>query len=252
MAKQQKSIIEIMKERIKGAGRSKKDLFYLKPDTKKRVRFLNDMEEAVRIVFHDKWGEVNTPCLKQYDQECPYCDRTDVKTRDHFAWSVYCYDDKAVQIFMFKANENTPVPALIAMYEAYGTIRDRDYVIARTGERFDTTYSVVPMDKAEFKKKKSVKPLSEDEILEKVRAAFASDLEDEDLDDEDIDDDSDDVDEDEELDDEDEEDEDEDEDDDDDEEEDDDDEDEEEDKLMLKKKNKVHNKHNKKHKKTRK
>lgn len=245
MAKQQRSIIEIMKERIKGAGRNKKDLFYLKPDTKKRVRFLNDMEEAVRIVFHDKWGEVNTPCLVQYDQECPFCDRKDVRTRDHFAWSVYCYDDKAVQIFMFKANENTPVPALIAMYESYGTICDRDYVIARTGERFDTTYSVVPMDRAGFKKK-SAKPLSEDEILDKVKAAFAVDLEDEDVD-EDDDEDFDDVNEDDDEDSEEEKEEDQDDEDEDDEDDEDDDEDEEKkEKKPKRKKGSAVGKHNRK------
>src|SRR5690554_4476012 len=90
------SIIQVIKDRIKNSGSGKQGIFYLRADTKKRIRFLADLDDAVKVVFHDKWGEVNTPCLKHYGKSCKYCKRDDIRTRDNFAWPVYSYDDKKV------------------------------------------------------------------------------------------------------------------------------------------------------------
>jgi hypothetical protein len=57
------------------------------------------------------------------------------------------------------------------MYEAYGTLTDRDYVITQNGKGTNKTFSVVPMDKVKFKNTK-VKPFSESKILSMLDKAY--------------------------------------------------------------------------------
>ena len=177
-------MLDLLKDRIKKSGQSREGSFYLKADTKKRVRFLTDLEEAIVVTMHDKWGEVNVPCLKYYGMDCPYCEREDIRTKENFVWSVYSYDDKKVQMFMFKASQNSPVPHLINLYETVGTIMDRDIVVSRVGERLDTQYSIVSMDKKKFKGKDKIKSFTEKQVFEKLKKIFEVDEEDEFEDDE--------------------------------------------------------------------
>lgn len=168
MGEKAKSLVESMKERINRSGNGKSVTFYLKKDGKCRIRFLQDMEEGMKVQYHDKFGEFSHPCLSYYGKPCPNCKNKDARHIDNFVWSVWNYETKRVELFMYKASKASPIPALISMYETYGTICDRDYVIQRNGEGFDTTYSVVPMDKKKFKgdeqpfsKKKTLKLLLE-------------------------------------------------------------------------------------------
>lgn len=152
MAKEKaKSLVDVMKERISNSGKSKGSIFYVKKDGKIRVRFLQDMEEGMMVTFHDKWKEFNHPCLSYYGKECPNCKNSEARTSENYIWSVYNYETKQVELFIYKANKCSPIPSLISMYESYGTICDRDYVIQKHGEGTDTNYSVVPMDKKAFK-----------------------------------------------------------------------------------------------------
>jgi len=147
-------LIKKMKEQIKKTGERRKNIFYLSDGKKKRVRFLDDLEDAIEVPFHDKWGELQPlPCLKIYGKKCGFCKIEDVRTKTNYIWNVYDYKDGKTSLFMFKAHEITPIPKLIAMYENYGTLLDRDYVVSRSGERFDTSYQVVPLDKKKFAKK---------------------------------------------------------------------------------------------------
>ena len=75
---------------------------------------------------------------------------------------------------MFPVNNCTPIPALMAMYENYGTICDRDYVISVSGKQQNKTFSVVPMDKVKFRNEKA-KPFSEKAILKMLDNAFPCD-----------------------------------------------------------------------------
>ena len=84
---------------------------------------------------------------------------------------------------MFPVNNCSPIPALMAMYENYGTITDRDYVISVSGKQQNKTFSVVPMDKVKFRNAKA-KPYSEKAILKMLDKAFPCDDEDDDDDDE--------------------------------------------------------------------
>lgn len=188
-----KSLIDLMRERIKSQGQSKGDILFIKAGEKKRIRFLKEMDEGERVVFHDKWGEVNTPCIRHYGKPCKYDKMDDVRTRDNFVWPVYDYEQKKVVLFMFKANDKTPIPALIGMYDAYGTVLDRDYVISRQGEKFETSYTVVPMDK-ESLKLKGIKVPTKKQMFDQIWSAFGSaedlaDEEEEEAEEEDTDDD---------------------------------------------------------------
>jgi len=72
----------------------------------------------------------------------------------------------------------------MAMYENYGTICDRDYVISVSGKQTSKTFSVVPMDKVKFRNEKA-KPYAEKAILKMLDKAFPCDEAEDDEDDED-------------------------------------------------------------------
>lgn len=170
MAERAKSLVDLMKDRISNTGGKKSSFFYLRADKKVRIRFLQDLEDGVQITFHDKWGEFNHPCLSYYGKSCPNCDNSEARTADNFAWSVWNYESKKVEVLMFKANRSSPIPSLVSMYENYGTILDRDFVIERKGSGIETAYSVIPIDKAAFKG--TAKPLTKKKILELAFEAF--------------------------------------------------------------------------------
>ena len=99
-------------------------------------------------------------------------------------WSVWNYETNEVQLFMFPVNNCSPIPALMAMYDNYSTITDRDYVISVSGKQQNKTYSVVPMDKVRFRNEKA-KPFSEKAILKMLDKAYPCDAVSSDDDDED-------------------------------------------------------------------
>lgn len=168
-------LVNSIKNDVKKAGANKGKFIYFREGQKQRVRFLTDMDDGMEIVFHDNYNEgINVPCQEIFDRECPYCGDDNVRTRSQYAWSVYNYETKEVQVFMFPVNNCSPIPALMAMYENYGTLTDRDYVISVSGKGPDKSYSVVPMDKVKFRNDKA-KPLAEKAILKMLDKAFPYD-----------------------------------------------------------------------------
>lgn len=164
-----------LKNDVKKAGTNKGKFIYFREGQKQRIRFLVDMDDGMEIVFHDSFERgINVPCQEIFGRECPYCDDEDLRTRSQYAWPVYNYETKEVQIFMFPVNNCSPIPALMAMYENYGTITDRDYVISVSGKQQNKTFSVVPMDKVKFRNEKA-KALSEKKMLSMLDKAFPFD-----------------------------------------------------------------------------
>ncbi len=178
-------LVDKIKGDVKKAGTNKSKFIYFREGVKQRVRFLVDMDDGIEIVFHDSFERnINVPCQEIFGRDCPYCEEEGLRTRSMYAWPVYNYETKEVQIFMFAVNNCSPVPALMAMYETYGTICDRDYVISVSGRQQNKTYSVVPMDKVKFRNEKA-KPLSEKAILKLVDKAYpCDDVDDDDEEDE--------------------------------------------------------------------
>lgn len=178
-------LVDKIKNDVKKSGQNKGKFIYFREGTKSRVRFLTDMDDGMEVLFHDSFeAGINVPCQEIFGRDCPYCDEEGLRTRSQYIWSVYDYESKEVKLFMFPVNNCSPIPSLMAMYENYGTITDRDYVISVSGKGTTKTYSVVPMDKVKFRNEKA-KALSEKTILKLLDKAFPCDDVDDDEDDED-------------------------------------------------------------------
>lgn len=179
-------LVDKIKADVKKSGQNKGKFIYFREGQKQRVRFLTDMDDGMEVTFHDSFEQgVNVPCQELFGKDCPYCDDDSLRTRSQYIWSVYNYETKEVQLFMFPVNNCSPIPALMAMYENYGTICDRDYVISVSGKQQNKTFSVVPMDKVKFRNEKA-KPLAEKAALRMIDKAWpCEEAKDDDLDDED-------------------------------------------------------------------
>ena len=183
-------LLDKMKQEAAKSGASKGKFMYFRPDEKKRVRFLQELDDGLEIPFHDNYEKgVNVPCQEVFGKDCPYCEDEDLRTRSQFAFSVYDYDAKEVKILMQAVNQCSAIPALVNMAETYGTITDRDYVISVSGKMQNKTFSVVPMDKVKFRNEKA-KAYSEKSILKMLDKAFPCDATEDNDDDEDDDDDT--------------------------------------------------------------
>lgn len=176
-------LVDKIKADVKKSGQNKGKFIYFREGQKQRIRFLTDMDDGMEVTFHDSFERsINVPCQELFGRSCPYCEEESLRTRSQYIWSVYNYDTKEVQLFMFPVNNCSPIPALMAMYENYGTITDRDYVISVSGKQQSKTFSVVPMDKVKFRNDKA-KPFSEKAILKMLDKAFPCDEVDDDDDD---------------------------------------------------------------------
>lgn len=166
------SILDQLKADVKKAGSNKSKFIYFREGEKRRIRFLNDMEDAVVITMHNNFEKgINAPCRKHFGKACPLCDDEDMRTRDNYVWSVWDYDSNEVKLFMFAVNRCSPIPALMAMYENFGTLCDRDYIVNVQGRQLDKTYSVINMDKQKFRNAKA-KPYTEKQIIKMLDQAF--------------------------------------------------------------------------------
>lgn len=173
-------LVDKIKADAKKSGQNKGKFVYFREGQKVRIRFLTDMDDGMEVTFHDSFERgINVPCQEHFGKSCPYCEEEGLRTRSQYVWSVYNYETKEVQLFMFAVNNCSPIPALMAMYENYGTITDRDYVISVSGKQQNKTFSVVPMDKVKFRNEKA-KAYSEKAILKMLDKAFPCDDSDED------------------------------------------------------------------------
>ena len=168
-------LLEDIKREAAKSGANRGKIFYLKDGQKARIRFLDDMDEGMELTFHDSYEKgINVPCQELFGRECDYCDDEELRTRKLYAWSIYDYESKQVKVMLYAVNNCTPVGAMMAMYETYGTITDRDYVFSVSGKGSDKTFTVVPMDKNKFRNAK-VKALSDDAILDIIDKAYPTD-----------------------------------------------------------------------------
>lgn len=166
-------LLDDIKTQVKKSGTNKGKFIYFRPDTKVRIRFLSDLEDGLKIDFHDSFQKgVNTPCQEAFGRVCKFCGDEELRTRTQYCWSVWDHEAKEVKLFMFPVSSASPVPPLVAMYETYGTLLDRDYVITKNGSGPGLTFSVVPMDKAKFANSKA-KAFTQSAILKMIDKAFS-------------------------------------------------------------------------------
>ncbi len=167
-------LLDKIKSDAKKSGSNKAKIFYVREGEKKRIRFLDDMDEGLEIVFHDSYeAGINQPCGETFGRDCELCESEDVRTRSLYAWSVWDYDAAEVKVFLFAINNCSPLPVLVALFDNYGTITDRDYVVSTTGKQQNKSYSVIPMDKNKFRNEKA-KPLTKKALLQILDKAFPS------------------------------------------------------------------------------
>ena len=165
-------LLSKIKNDVAKSGSNKAKIIYFREGQKRRIRFLQDMDDGMEITIHDSFEKgVTVVCRETFGESCEFCDDDDLRTRSFYIWSVYDYDDNEVKLFMFPVNRCSPIPSLMAMYENYGTLLDRDYVITVQGKQVNKTYGIIPMDKAKFRNQK-VKPYSEKKVLEIVLKAY--------------------------------------------------------------------------------
>lgn len=165
-------LLDSIKNDVKKSGQNKGKFIYFREGQKVRIRFLQDMDDGLELLWHDSYEQgINLPCQETFGRECEYCDDATLRTRKQYCWSVWNYEANEVQLFMFAVNNCSPIPSLVAMYENYGTLMDRDYVISVSGKQQNKTFSVVPMDKCKFRNEKA-KPLARKTVLKMIDKAW--------------------------------------------------------------------------------
>ena len=168
-------LVDKIKKDVQKSGGTRSKFTYIRDGQKVRVRFLTDMDDGIEVVFHDSFERgINVPCRETFGKDCPYCGDEDLRTRSQYIWSVWNYDTKQVELFMFRVNNCSPIPALMAMYENYGTIVDRDYIVSCSGKQTNKSFTVIPMDKVKFRNSKA-KAFSKSAILKMIDKAYPDD-----------------------------------------------------------------------------
>ena len=93
-------LISSMKDRIKNSGSSRKEIFYVGADSKRRIRFLQELDTGYEFKFHSHWNRgVNALCGDHYNVDCPYCADTDedMKEVTHHAVAVQLHGEPRVE-----------------------------------------------------------------------------------------------------------------------------------------------------------
>ena len=169
------SLLDDIKGAVRKSGTNKGKLLYFKPGVKVRIRFLQDMEGGFKLPFHDSFAlGINVICQEVLGKICKHCDNDELRHRDQYAWSVWDYEAKEVKILLAAVNNCSPIPSIVGLYDSYGTLTDRDYVITKQGSGTTASFTVVPMDKVRFKNPKA-KPFSESKMLSILDKAFPED-----------------------------------------------------------------------------
>ena len=168
-------LLNKIKKDVKNSGGSKGKFMYWRDGDKQRIRFLQEIDDGMDVTFYDSFTEnVNIPDQTLYGRDMDAYQDIDLRERSQYIWSVWDYENKEVKLFMFPVNNFTPIPALMAMYENYGTLTDRDYVISQNGKGMSKSFSVIPMDKNKFRNDKA-KPYSEQKVMDLLDKAWPAD-----------------------------------------------------------------------------
>lgn len=178
-------LIDSMKERIKNSGVNKKEVFYIAADSKRRIRFLQELDSGYEFKFHSHWNKgINALCAETYGKPCPYCNDSDEEMKEitNYAFSVFDYDSNDVKILLYKATGLTPLPAFIDFFDEYGTIMDRDYTIKKSGKGMSGNITVLPGERTTFRNAKA-KPYTKNQIVKILQKAFPINEDDYEIDD---------------------------------------------------------------------
>ena len=170
------NLVQLMKQKIAQSGGSRSKVLYFKPDTAKRIRFLQELDTGEEFLFHSDFNnKVYELCKDPEDHEdCPLCQQG-VTLKSEYCWSVWDYDANEVRIFKSRVTSQSAAPALISMYDEFGTIMDRDYKIKKVGTGQSSSFTVLPLEKEKFRIK--AKPFNRAEMLDILTKAYTTDQE---------------------------------------------------------------------------
>lgn len=166
------SLLNEIKSEARKSGGSLGKIFFVKDGEKRRVRFLTDFEDVVKIPWLNCYDKnINCPNPTWYGKPNPYKNVEGIKEDTMYCWQVYDYDSNSVKPFLYKANNCSPVYGITNTFETFGTLLDRDLVIFCDGKGSDRSMTVTNQDKAKFRQ--PVKKLSKQRLTELVVDAYA-------------------------------------------------------------------------------
>jgi hypothetical protein len=166
------NIVETIRKALTegGTGSSMpQEILFVKSDAPVRVRLLSEFNEPVAIIMHDKFKFMfPQPCLKYYNEPCPFHGVSGYKTVTWYAWTVWDYDNQEKKIGLWKATLASPIEQLLDLFDANGTIKDRDVTMVKVGTGPKTRVKVKAQPPTPFEGKLS-KPYSEEKVMEIVK-----------------------------------------------------------------------------------
>lgn len=145
------------------------EILLIGKDTPKRLRMLSEFDEAFSIIMHDKFQVLfPQPCLKYYSEPCPFHNVEGIRTVTWYVWTVYDYENASKRIGLWKATLASPIEQLLDLYDANGTIKDRDIEMRKIGQGPKTRVKVKVLPVSVFEGKYH-EPYKEDKIMEIVK-----------------------------------------------------------------------------------
>lgn len=175
------SLLTEIKNSAKQTGSNLRKTFYVKDGEKRRVRFLTDFEDALKIPWVNCYDKnINCPNPEFFGKANVYANDPDCNSSEKnvmFLWQVYDYEANEVKLFIYKANQCSPVFSLANCFELYGTILDRDYIVSCDGQQQHKVMNVLGMDKSTFRQSaKKISTQNIKKILHEAYAKFSGDV----------------------------------------------------------------------------
>lgn len=150
------SILNEIKQAAKASGQARNKMFFVSDGNESRVRFLDELEDAIKIPWYSEFDDnIDFPDPSFFGKPDIYKQNGyELNPRNtHYLLQVYVYDLNEVRIFLYKANQCSPLPHIASAAETYDSITDRDYIIKCNGSGTTRTMPVVALDKSKFRQK---------------------------------------------------------------------------------------------------
>lgn len=176
-------LLDKIKAESTKVAKSQNKKFYTRDGDMKQIRFLQDLDDGYTIKYHEKYENGNmtvTPCLEEFDMDCPYCNDASFKDVTMYVWSIWDYDAEEVKLFMYKYTSKTPLPHIFEHFKINGTLIDRDYVIKQIGERTNKSFMIMAQQPSKFRNTK-VKAYSQQAVWNMIKKADANIKDDEEI-----------------------------------------------------------------------
>lgn len=148
------NILDMMKQEEQKSNFAERMSDIFRVTESSRIRFLTDFTDGTGLYWHKNFDDqVDGPCYKQFDLDCPHCQADEKKTRRNtpvYAFAVYDYDRDRPLVLHGRDHEKTIVGKVKVYWAKKKTLHGRDFYVDKTGEKMSTIYGVVADDPSEF------------------------------------------------------------------------------------------------------